>query len=1012
MIPIRLEIEGLYSYRDRQVIEFDSLTAAGLFGIFGAVGSGKSAILEGILIALYGHPERVSASGERASMVNLQHSEVDLKLTFRSGQNNARTYLARYHAKRNKKDAEKIETAAHVFYERIGEEWQATDKKAEELIGMSKENFKQTIIIPQGKFREFIDQKPLERAEMMQQLFGLDRFDLSAQTGSLLKATREQKIRLDTQLQGLEDISSELREAKEQEFEHLSQEKIQASRLYENLAAGLKKMEGSRKSFLELQELRLLQERLNAQLPEMAEKRQLYRDFLNAKTYLRPIFDRMQDLEKDLEKYQISLTDCTRFKGSFAEEIEELLQEEEKLRKINELRPQREAKIRDLKKVMEIQALSGNQSQRQKEVDDLLPSLESQTKEIQALEQEINTLEGTQAQLPNADPSLLVDLKTSHHHLQVQQKRLDELKLILQEGDVQLANSTELLTQLTNKAPSAAKSLEAWLELQKSAVKQQEALRENLLRTQGLAAHTHLLESGLPCPLCGSAEHPQPLQSGKSTHALHDAEIALQQAVELLEEIRDLVQQKEREEIERNNRKKNQLEKLTEQQSLSSKQEAIWEKLQPLGLVEEAQLVERIDVLSKAHQIAEVLQNQLQGLRKTLTNKRIGKEKEAELLQQAQLANQDLLSRIAGKKQEIKDQEFCDPYLEKSADTILKAITTVEQNIEAAATSLIGLQKHLQEKKIAQSKNEADLANYQQLVSTNQDRLTSAKKDFETQRIAHGFSDIAQLLRLFQHDLDAEKTDAELRKFDQQVVSTQARIQTLIATEGEEMERYSAEAFAALQQEVAAAQAQEKMLQAQVTLLEQQRKEISARLEEKEKLTTIFLAVETRESHLRELEKLFSGKGFVKYVSSIYLRELCNTANKRFMTLTKNSLRLEIDDSNTFWVIDYLNGGKKRLLKTLSGGQTFQASLCLALALAEKVKALNQADQSFFFLDEGFGALDKNSLRVVFETLKALRHENRVVGIISHVEELQQEIGVYAQIELDPEKGSQISYSY
>jgi exonuclease SbcC len=160
------------------------------------------------------------------------------------------------------------------------------------------------------------------------------------------------------------------------------------------------------------------------------------------------------------------------------------------------------------------------------------------------------------------------------------------------------------------------------------------------------------------------------------------------------------------------------------------------------------------------------------------------------------------------------------------------------------------------------------------------------------------------------------------------------------------------------------------------------------------------------------LERLFSGKGFVRYVSSIYLRELCNTANKRFRLLTKNSLSLEIDDSNTFWVTDYLNGGKKRLLKTLSGGQTFQASLCLALALAEKVKALNQADQSFFFLDEGFGALDKNSLRVVFETLKALRHENRVVGIISHVEELQQEVGVYAQVELDAELGSTISYSF
>ena len=81
-------------------------------------------------------------------------------------------------------------------------------------------------------------------------------------------------------------------------------------------------------------------------------------------------------------------------------------------------------------------------------------------------------------------------------------------------------------------------------------------------------------------------------------------------------------------------------------------------------------------------------------------------------------------------------------------------------------------------------------------------------------------------------------------------------------------------------------------------------------------------------------------------------------------------------------------------------------------ALAEKLKTLNQADQSFFFLDEGFGALDRNALRVVFETLKSLRHENRIVGIISHVEELQQEVGVYAQIELDPEKGSQVSYSF
>ena len=107
MIPVRLEIEGLYSYRERQTVEFESLTAAGLFGIFGAVGSGKSSILEGILLALYGSTERLSATGERSSMVNLQSDQLAVNFTFRAGKNNAKTYLARYSAKRNKKDFEK-----------------------------------------------------------------------------------------------------------------------------------------------------------------------------------------------------------------------------------------------------------------------------------------------------------------------------------------------------------------------------------------------------------------------------------------------------------------------------------------------------------------------------------------------------------------------------------------------------------------------------------------------------------------------------------------------------------------------------------------------------------------------------------------------------------------------------------------------------------------------------------------------------------------------------------------
>ncbi|MCE2776323.1 MAG: SMC family ATPase [Algoriphagus sp.] len=1010
MIPIRLEIEGLYSYREKQIIEFETLTAAGLFGIFGAVGSGKSAILEGILIALYGNPERVSNSGERGSMINLQHPQVVLNFTFKSGPNNSNIYLARYSVKRNKKDFEKIETAAHTFYEQVNNEWEATEKSAAELIGMSRENFKQTIIIPQGKFREFIDQKPTERAQMMQDLFGLDRFDLSAQTGSLVKQAREEKIRLETQLKGLEEITSESLQSKQVEFATLSEAHLHAGQLLAKQLGTLTKMDGVRKSFLELQNLKQGQAGLASRLPEMEEKRKLYRSFLSAKTYLRPIWDRITDLEMDLEKYQVSLKECLESKQSFETEIQTLVADEKKFRELNELRPQREGKIRDLRKVLEIQDLTSKKALAQQELDTLAPALAQKTKEIQSLEKEIESLEAKKAALPISDPKLLVELKTSQHQLQELQKRRGEVALALQESAGQLTKSITQLASYTSHLPEGVKSLEDWLELQKSEVKKLEAIRENLIRTQGLATHAHLLENGMPCPMCGASEHPNPLQSGEAAKALLQAETDLKQASHALEEIRELLQRKGLEEAQLSNVQKNQEQKLRENEILQNQEQEIWGQLKILELADQEQLRKRIDVLEHAFQSTETIQQQLNTLRKTSAELRGGLEEATQKLQEAKLNLQDFLSRIKSKEQEIKDLDFCNPYFEKSISAILGEIARVEENIETAATSLVGIQKHLQKRQIDQSKNLADLQNFQSLVLLTQKRLASSHEEFAEMMATHGFQEKEELIRLFQQDLDAEKMDTELRSFDQQVATTNARIEALQTEEG--LADYSEERFQALQEEVATAKDREKGLQTQVTLLNQELQEISRKLQEKQVLADAFEKLDIRETNLKELERLFSGKGFVRYVSSIYLRELCNTANKRFRILTKNSLSLEIDDSNTFWVTDYLNGGKKRLLKTLSGGQTFQASLCLALALAEKVKALNQADQSFFFLDEGFGALDKNSLRVVFETLKALRHENRVVGIISHVEELQQEVGVYVQVELDAELGSAVSYSF
>ncbi len=147
----------------------------------------------------------------------------------------------------------------------------------------------------------------------------------------------------------------------------------------------------------------------------------------------------------------------------------------------------------------------------------------------------------------------------------------------------------------------------------------------------------------------------------------------------------------------------------------------------------------------------------------------------------------------------------------------------------------------------------------------------------------------------------------------------------------------------------------------------------------------------------------------MSYVSAMHLQNLCNQANARFHKMTRHQLQLELYEPRPaeydFQVRDLLNEGRTRAVKTLSGGQKFQVALSLALALADQIHNQSHALHNFFFLDEGFGSLDKDSLHEVFETLQSLRRENRIVGVISHVEELQQEIQNHLKIEMT-EQGS------
>jgi exonuclease SbcC len=117
--------------------------------------------------------------------------------------------------------------------------------------------------------------------------------------------------------------------------------------------------------------------------------------------------------------------------------------------------------------------------------------------------------------------------------------------------------------------------------------------------------------------------------------------------------------------------------------------------------------------------------------------------------------------------------------------------------------------------------------------------------------------------------------------------------------------------------------------------------------------------------------------------------------------LSGGQYALGVDEDNEFTVVDHRNADERRSVKTLSGGETFQASLALALALADHVGALaagGAAKLDAIFLDEGFGTLDAESLDTVAATLETLGHAGRMVGIVTHVRELADRVPVRYEV--------------
>jgi DNA repair protein SbcC/Rad50 len=356
----------------------------------------------------------------------------------------------------------------------------------------------------------------------------------------------------------------------------------------------------------------------------------------------------------------------------------------------------------------------------------------------------------------------------------------------------------------------------------------------------------------------------------------------------------------------------------------------------------------------------------------------------------------------------------------KSADIVSFTESSIEE-LKTKSFELATFYKNLLLNYEALKKEETDLALQLNSVTIEEKNITEAIRDLQSQleenkklqqeRLsASTFASIEEIIEVLKLKLDVEKEEKEVNTFNTKLTAATNEVlrlekETLNKTFDENLHQELLQKAKTIKLEFNICT---ETIGSLKTLIEQLQNNFVRR----QKLLEISEGLQKKLDNLKIICSLFQGSKFVDYVSTIHLKNLCNAANERFFTMTGQKMQLEINDSNEFEVRDFMNGGKLRSVKTLSGGQTFQAALSLALALSYSIQSQAKSNKNFFFMDEGFGSLDKDSLSVVFDTLKSLKKENRIVGVISHLEELQQEINVFLNVENNEKTGSLIKESW
>ena len=964
---LRIRLKNLNSLKGEHCVDLtaEPLASAGLFAITGAMGAGKSTLLDAITLALYGKAARYGNESNPEHVMSRHCGECSAEVEFEVPKGTYRAVWER-HRSRKKPDGA-LQQPKRYIYDKAGEplaqQIREAEVKIEELLGLNYDRFLRSVLLAQGEFARFLKADANERAELLESLTGTE---IYSRLGRLaFEEANKRENDLKAKEVGLEQIVILGNEARQEIELAVKQGEEAQGKLEKEIQSG-SEMVGKIAS---LESARVKEKDASNEQAKIAKDTQAA----------------APDLER-LRRHQLTLPfaeDLARLDA--AEKVMELARQKEKKSVANHAA----AKTTQLKTnhMLRRSIKAAIETHRQRATT----AGEAVQKETKAAADARTWLNKHQHDAVLADQlgdlvAAIVDLKSGRASLagswsawrSIASQTLPKDARSLPEN-IEGTKDAELkaaLAKFLGQAGTRKKTLEAELK----EAKKQLGLRNDHLEKARLIAkledHRHELKNGDPCPLCGALEHPYATGAAPSSE-IAELQTEVRKAGDKLEAVTDAKRTLSNS-VEDLTKDSGSL--ITSVRDCGTHLEALERLLQPLAV--------KAPSHGKEDALRTGLKERAVAYRTHVKAEDDAIKRRAEAERVAKVAGEELVSleKKVGKlgplpaglefePVEAEDLPSVTDAEEAYASAVLEEKTTATQARDRIADVKAALEK-LDEvmKPLAASVGGSE---FQTLANLRTARITAeAVKTIEAQEsglkqrtnasdalLQQARNDISKLLdeKVLEGDAAAlcKSRQAQLKKEDATLLVGQTTRRNQLKTDDDNR----------------------KLRQEKEKELEQDRTS---------------LVVWKR---LRDLIGSHDGSKFRRHAQTISLDILTRHANRHLTKLSDRYrvCRDEREDALNLQIEDLHQAGVRRPMASLSGGESFLASLALALGLSDLAGRTVRIDS--LFIDEGFGSLDPETLEVAIAALESLRQNHKTVGVISHVALLKERISTQIVVE-------------